>query len=151
MCLCACVCAFVCTCTCLCVSVLIELLLSHGLYSIHLWITAFPRLVWWTGLFQLTVYCYTIQLGRNWIRAWVAFRDPYVSLFKKSFNHFLICDNICITQNSQNVLSESYLICPASTHKGICGLLLCFSTIYHLYFKIPTSSETLIVIEGKSY
>lgn len=62
------------------VSVLIGLLLSHGLYSLRLWITAFSRLVWWTGLCQLTAYYYTIQLGETGLVLWVASSEPWVSL-----------------------------------------------------------------------
>lgn len=58
------------------VSVLIGLLLSHGLYSLRLWITAFSRLVWWTGLCQLTAYYYTIQLGETGLVLWVASSEP---------------------------------------------------------------------------
>lgn len=50
---------------CVCAHVPVGLLLSHGLYSLRLWITAFSRLLRWTGLCQLAVYCYTIQLGER--------------------------------------------------------------------------------------
>lgn len=72
-----CVCVYVCvTFMCRCGSVLIGLLLSHGLYSLQFWISAFSRLVWWTGLCQLTAYYYTIQSGETGLVLWVASSEP---------------------------------------------------------------------------
>lgn len=107
---CVCVCVHVCTFMCLCGSVLIGMLLSHGLYSLRLWITAFSRLVWWIGLYQLTAHNYTTQLGETGLGLWVASSEPWVSCFSKALIIVPSVTTFASTPNSQNVLSKTFFL-----------------------------------------